>query len=93
MQTTPIQKDFVNAVAAEMVTWVDKAVECWMAEFESVLQDPRLTTLGRLQAVQTCNWQRALTRAHQLSAHYSRGKPAWTWIVCTRIYSNSIVSF
>jgi len=34
-----------------MVTWVDKAVECWMAEFESVLQDPRLTTLGRLQAV------------------------------------------
>jgi len=51
LQTTPIQKDFVNAVAAEMVTWVDKAVECWMAEFESVLQDPRLTTLGRLQAV------------------------------------------
>jgi len=33
------------------VTCVDKAVECWMAEFDSVLQDPRLTTLGRLQAI------------------------------------------
>jgi hypothetical protein len=34
-----------------MVTCVDKAVECWMAEFDSVLQDPRLTSLGRLQAI------------------------------------------
>ncbi|PYX83427.1 MAG: hypothetical protein DMG70_10195 [Acidobacteria bacterium] len=51
MQTTPVQKDFVDAIAAEMVTCVDKAVECWMAEFDSVLQDPRLTTLGRLQAI------------------------------------------
>jgi hypothetical protein len=51
LQTTPIQKDFVNAVAAEMVTCVDKAVECWMAEFESALENPRLTTLGRLQAM------------------------------------------
>ena len=51
MQTTPAQRDFVNAIAAEMVTCVDKAVECWMAEFDSVLQDPRLTSLGRLQAI------------------------------------------
>ena len=51
MQTTPVQKEFVNAIAAEMVTCVDKAVECWMAEFDSVLQDPHLTTLGRLQAM------------------------------------------
>ena len=51
MQTTPVQKEFVNAIAAEMVTCVDKAVECWMAEFDSVLQDPHLTTLGRLQAI------------------------------------------
>jgi len=51
LQTTPVQKDFVDAIVAEIVTCVDKAVECWMAEFDSVLQDPRLTTLGRLQAI------------------------------------------
>lgn len=51
MQTTPIQKDLVDAIAAEILTGVDRAVECWMAEFESVLDNPRLTTLGRLQAV------------------------------------------
>jgi hypothetical protein len=51
LQTTAVQRDFVNAIAAEMVTCVDKAVECWMAEFDSVLQDPRLTTQDRLQAI------------------------------------------
>jgi hypothetical protein len=51
LQTTPRQKDFVEAIAAEMMTCVDKAVECWMAEFDSVLQDPRLTSQGRLQAI------------------------------------------
>jgi hypothetical protein len=33
----------------------------WMAEFDSVLQDPHLTTLGRLQAMNAI-----VTRYHQL---------------------------
>jgi hypothetical protein len=51
VHTTSVRKDFVEAIAAEMFTCVDKAVECWMADIESVLQDPQLTTLGRLQAI------------------------------------------
>ncbi len=43
--------DFVQMIATEMSTCVDRAVERWMAEFDSALNDPRLTTLGRLQAV------------------------------------------
>ncbi|MBV8893362.1 MAG: hypothetical protein JO266_15565 [Acidobacteria bacterium] len=46
------EKEFVNAIAAEMASSVARAVERWMAEFDSVLQDPHLTTPRRLQAVQ-----------------------------------------
>ena len=43
--------EFVQMVASEMSSCVDRAVERWMAEFDSALNNPRLTTLGRLQAV------------------------------------------
>jgi hypothetical protein len=42
---------FVEAVATEMTCVVERAVDCWMAEVERVLEDPQLTTLGRLAAV------------------------------------------
>jgi hypothetical protein len=51
MSTQGVNKDFVQLIAAEMSTCVDRAVALWMAEFDSVLNDPRLTTLGRLQGV------------------------------------------
>ena len=44
-------REFVELVASEMATCVDRAVERWMAEFDSALNHQRLTTLGRLQAV------------------------------------------
>jgi hypothetical protein len=44
-------RDFVEMIALEMSSCVDRAVERWMAEFDSALNNPRLTTLGRLQAV------------------------------------------
>ncbi len=51
MAAATIDRDFVQMIASEMSNCVDRAVERWMAEFDSVLNNPRLTTLGRLQAV------------------------------------------
>lgn len=45
------EKELVEAMAEQIASCVDEAVERWMAEFDSVLQDPHLTTLGRLQAM------------------------------------------
>lgn len=45
------RNDFIQAIAEQMASCADKAVECWMAELDSVLADPALTTLDRLQAV------------------------------------------
>jgi len=51
MSATAVNRDFVEMIAVEMSSCVDRAVERWMAEFDSALNNPRLTTLGRLQAV------------------------------------------
>jgi hypothetical protein len=47
METT----ELVNAIAAEMASGVDAAVECWMAQIERASSDSSLTTLGRMAAV------------------------------------------
>ena len=52
MASTVVPKVFIDAVASEMALGIDTAVECWMLQIESALEDPRLTTLGRLHAVQ-----------------------------------------
>lgn len=44
-------QQFVEMISQELFTGVGKAVECWMGEVEAALESPRLTTLGRLQAV------------------------------------------
>lgn len=51
MATATVDREFIEAVAEEIASGVDAAVERWMAEIESILQDPRFTTLGRLQGV------------------------------------------
>jgi hypothetical protein len=43
--------NFVDAVAKEMASGVETAVECWMAQIDEALTDLHLTTLGRLNAV------------------------------------------
>jgi hypothetical protein len=43
-------QDFVDAIAVEMASKIDVAVESWMAEVELALNDPALTTLGRMNA-------------------------------------------
>lgn len=42
---------FVATVATEMAAGIDRAVERWIAEVDAVLQDSRLTSLGRLNAL------------------------------------------
>ena len=51
MASTAINRDFVSAVANELMLGIDNAIECWMAKVEEALTDSRLTTLGRLNAV------------------------------------------
>lgn len=51
MSTATVPRDFIQMIASEMSSGVDRAVERWMAEFDSVLNNPRLTSLGRLNGV------------------------------------------
>jgi len=51
LANTAVDNEFVSSVAAEMASGVERAVECWLAQFEQALTDSRLTTLGRLNAV------------------------------------------
>ena len=51
LATAAISRDVVNAIASEMVSGVERAVECWMSQIEVALTDAHLTSLGRLDAV------------------------------------------
>jgi hypothetical protein len=44
---------FVSLLASEMNAAVEHSLECWMAEIDHALTDTRLTTLGRLHAVES----------------------------------------
>lgn len=47
-----VPPEFVSVVAGEIANGVETAVESWMAQIDGALQDDRLTTLGRMHAVQ-----------------------------------------
>jgi len=52
MATTPVNPaDFIEMIATEMASGIQGAVQCWLKEVESALEDTRLTTLGRMDAV------------------------------------------
>ncbi len=52
MTTVAGDREFIEAVAAEMSAGIQSAVNFWMKQIETALHDPRLTTLGRFHAVQ-----------------------------------------
>ncbi len=52
LSSVAIPADIVNVIASEMAAGVERAVECWMLQIEQALTDVRLTSLGRLNAVQ-----------------------------------------
>jgi hypothetical protein len=65
--TATIPANLIDAIAGEMASGVDRAVECWMSQIEQALTDVQLTSLGRLQAVrQVIEKYKALTGKVQL---------------------------
>jgi hypothetical protein len=52
MATASTSEELIHAVAAEMSAGIQWAVGAWITEIEAALDDPGLTTLGRLRAVQ-----------------------------------------
>jgi hypothetical protein len=63
-------RDFVDAIAVEVATKIDVAVESWMAEMEQALNDPALTTLGRINAAKELLAQyKSLTGKQQLQSY------------------------
>ncbi len=44
-------QDLIRAISEEMAFGVETAVDCWMTQIDSALSDTRLTTLGRLNAI------------------------------------------
>jgi hypothetical protein len=51
LSSVAIPTDIVKVIASEMSAGVERAVECWMVQIEQALTDVRLTSLGRLNAV------------------------------------------
>jgi len=63
-------RDFVGAIAVEVASKIDVAVESWMAEMEQALNDPALTTLGRINAAKEVLAQyKSLTGKQQLQSY------------------------
>ena len=44
--------EWVDNIATELFRGVDTAVECWLAQIEEAATNQKLTTLGRMNAVQ-----------------------------------------
>jgi hypothetical protein len=44
-------RELIEAAVGEMHEGIERAVSYWMARIESVLLDPYLTTLGRMDAI------------------------------------------
>ena len=52
MASTALENQFVSLVANEIVAGIDNAVEYWLGRIDQEINDPRLTTLEQVQAIQ-----------------------------------------
>lgn len=52
LATVTTDRELIEAVIVEMQDGIERAVGFWMTQIEEALCDPRLTTLGRMNAVQ-----------------------------------------
>jgi hypothetical protein len=52
LATVSADQELIDIIASEIANGVNAAVEGWMSQFEIILRNPGLTTLGRLQAIQ-----------------------------------------
>lgn len=53
MATVASNRELIEAVVEEMSQGIECALGFWLGQIEHALSDPRLTTLGRLNAVRT----------------------------------------
>jgi len=56
-------RELIEAVIDEMHDGIERAVDYWMIQIEDILQDPYLTTLGRMNAVKDVVNQYAAKRS------------------------------
>ena len=56
-------RELIEPVIGEMQDGIERAVGFWMAQIEDALRDPRLTTLGRMNAVKEVVNQYAAARS------------------------------
>ena len=75
MSISTMDREFIEAVAAEMASGIHAALECWIGKIDRALNSRNLTTLGRLQAVQEIltNYKR-LTGKTDLECQISNGE-------------------
>jgi hypothetical protein len=52
LATVATDRALIEAVVDEMQDGIERAVGYWMGQIEQALRDSRLTTLGRMNAVQ-----------------------------------------
>jgi hypothetical protein len=52
LATTALATDFIQIVATEMSAGVERAVEYWLTQIDQILMNDKITTLGKLTAVQ-----------------------------------------
>ena len=51
MASVASDRELIEAVVNEMSAGIECALGFWMGQIETALEDPRLTTLGRLNAI------------------------------------------
>jgi hypothetical protein len=52
LSTIASDQALIEVLATEISNGIHKAVNFWMLQIEDALRDPRLTTLGRMHAVE-----------------------------------------
>lgn len=63
MASVAPDRELIEAVVGEMHEGIERAVDYWMAQIRSVLLDPYLTTLGRMDAIKEIVNQYAAKRS------------------------------
>jgi len=66
LATTALATDFIQIVASEMSSGVERAVEYWLTQIDQILLNDKITTLGKLTAVQGVlrNYERLTGKSH-----------------------------
>lgn len=64
-------KEFVNIIASEMSSGVERAVGCWLTQIEEILLDENITAAGKVRATEAViqNYKRITGKSDLTFAH------------------------